>query len=98
MKHIFLSLALLIASILHGQVVMPAQTLAAIQVIRQATQQGRNAPDRATLDFFPIYPSSDGYRIAALARVTPTFDRSAAMRDGLEVGTIIGPIATLQVP
>lgn len=98
MKQIVLPLALLFASILHGQVVMPAQTLAAIQVIRQATQKGRQAPDPATIDFFPIYPSPDGYRIAALARVAPTFDRTAATRDGLAVGAVIGPIATLQIP
>jgi len=98
MKHFFLLPLVLFASILHAQVVMPAQTRAAIQVIRQATQQGRQVPDRATLDFFPIYPGSDGYKIAALARVSHAFDRSAAIRDGLEVGTVIGSIATLRVP
>jgi minor extracellular serine protease Vpr len=99
MKHTFLSFLLLACASVSAQAVrMPAQTRAAMQVIRDDTDQGRKALSTATLDLLPVYPDRNGYRIAVLCKVTKAFDKAQAIRDGIDVGTVIGSIATLRIP
>lgn len=84
---------------LAGQAVrMPAQTLAAIRLIREMPAPNRDVPLPSAFDVLPIYRQPQGYVIAVLCRVTPDFDKTQAIRDGIDVGTVIGDVATLRIP
>ena len=79
-------------------VIMPAQTLAAIAQIRESFQQDRGKPDQAMLDFYPIYPTAQGYQVAVLCKVNTHFNPDQARQDGMDVGTVIGKIASMRIP
>ena len=86
-------------SILFGQATrMPAQTKAVIQVIQKDHNLNRNKPSQHVLDFYPVYPSKSGYQIAVLGKVNSTFDKAQAIRDGLDVGAVIGHIISMRMP
>ncbi len=99
MKHTVLGFLLLFSASLAAQAVqMPAQTRAVIEMLEKGAAAGRLAPSTPTLDLLPVYPDMDGYRIAVLCKVTDAFDKARALRDGIDVGTVIGSIATLRIP
>ncbi len=99
MKRLFYLLGLILPSFAFGQhTIMPAQTLAAIHQIQRSMSQERNQPSKDITDFYPIYATRHGYEIAVLAKVNAGFDKSRAVQDGLDVGTIIGSIASLRMP
>ncbi|HEY3387911.1 MAG TPA: hypothetical protein VGK46_15465, partial [Saprospiraceae bacterium] len=99
MKQLILFLLLLSSSLLHSQkTIMPAQTLAAIQVIRKDLNQNRSVPSQKTVDFYPIYKVNGQFQIAVLCKINSDFRKDQAVSDGLEVGTIIGQIATMRIP
>ncbi len=89
----------LFISLVSGQVmVMPAHTHAAIEVIQKELKNNRNTLSQKTVNFYPIYSLNGVQYIAVLCKVNNTFNRSDAIRDGLEVGTIIGSVATMRIP
>jgi len=79
-------------------VIMPAQTHAAIQVIQKDLGHSRSIPSQEVSNFYPIYKSSGQYYIAVLCKVNPSFKKADAIRDGFEVGTVIGPIVSMRMP
>ena len=99
MKNTVLGFLLLYSTTISAQVIqMPAQTRAVIQMLEKSAADGRSVPSAAVLDLLPVYPARTGLRIAVLCKVTDTFDKGRAMRDGIDVGTVIGSIATLRIP
>lgn len=77
---------------------MPAQTKAAMQAIQKELSNNRDVPSQKILDFYPIYPYKGQLYIATLCKVNDTFDKAAAIKDGFEVGAVIGHVATLRIP
>lgn len=99
MKNLILfTLFLAFASVVYGQAKMPAHTIAAIRVIHQDLVHNRSIPSQHVLDFYPVYRIDGKYLIAALGKVTSTFDKVRATQDGFEVGAIIGSIVSLRIP
>ena len=100
MKSIVTLIALLAnAIILQAQVViMPAHTHAAIKEIQHDLNQNRSVVSREVMDYYPIYIDGGQYEIAVMCKVNPSFNREDAIRDGLDVGTIIGPIVSMTMP
>jgi minor extracellular serine protease Vpr len=78
--------------------IMPAHTKAAIEVISADLGSHRNIPSQKVLDFYPIYRTQGKYQIAVLCKVNDQFDKAQAMRDGLDVGAVIGKIASMRMP
>lgn len=84
---------------LHAQyAIMPAQTIAAINVVQKDLQVNRDVPSAQIVDMFPIYRMNGEYYVAVLCKVNSDFNKARAIRDGFEVGTIIGSIATMRIP
>jgi subtilisin family serine protease len=99
MKHLCLILFSACFSFLHGQqTIMSAQTISAIHVIQADLHQNRSLPSNQVIDFYPIYKESGAYKIAVLCKINSSFQKAEAIRDGLEVGTIIGNVATIRMP
>jgi subtilisin family serine protease len=78
--------------------IMPAQTHAAIQVIQRDLQNNRSVPSGKVKNFYPIYTYAGKPYIAVLCKVNPSFRKVDAIRDGFDVGTIIGSIASMRMP
>ena len=78
--------------------IMPASTFAAIQVIQEDLAQNRNVLSNQTTNFFPIYPLHGELHVATICKINEVFSKAEATLAGLQVGTIIGDIATLQIP
>lgn len=99
MKYL-LTLVLLVTTIfLQAQgTVMPAHTHAAIEVIQHELNQNRSVVSQEVMDYYPIYVDRGQYEIAVMCKVNDAFNKENAVRDGLEVGTVIGPIATILMP
>lgn len=95
-----LTLALLATTVyLQAQVaVMPAHTHAAIQVIQHELNQNRNVVSQKVMDYYPIYTDKGQYEIAVLCKVNPSFKKEDAIRDGYNVGTVIGQIVSMRMP
>src|SRR5688572_1537600 len=100
MKYFFLILfSTLVVSTLPGQsTLMPAHTRAAIQVIQENLLQNRDIPAQHVLDYYPIYKTGGKYSIAALGKINASFDKARAIRDGIDVGAIIGSIVSMRIP
>lgn len=101
MKYLYLIsfLFLTINSSLSGQAAqMSSQTRAAIHVIQKNLLHNRSVPTQRILDYYPIYRSGDNYFLAALGKINASFDKSQAIRDGFDVGAIIGSIISLRIP
>ncbi len=99
MKTILTFLLLISFSGAIGQsTIMPASTFAAIEVIRGDLAQNRNVLSAETTQFYPIYSIQGQPHIAVMCRINDSFSRSEATRAGIQVGTIIGHIATMQIP
>jgi len=96
-----LSILILLAGYMHmsaQSTVMPAQTQAAIQVIQRDLQNDRSVPSSKVMDFYPIYAKAGKPYIAVLCKVNSSFRKADAIRDGFDVGTIIGSIASMRIP
>jgi minor extracellular serine protease Vpr len=95
-----LTLALLAAiTYLQAQVaIMPAHTHAAIEVIQRELNQNRSVVSQEVMDFYPIYADKGQYQIAVMCKVNDAFKGDNAVRDGYDVGTVIGPIVTMRMP
>ncbi len=95
-----LTLALLATSLYsQAQVaVMPAHTHAAIQVIQRELNQNRSVVSQEVMDYYPIYIDHGQYEIAVMCKVNDAFKPENAVRDGYDVGTVIGPIVTMRMP
>ena len=96
----FLSLFFLVNVVLvSAQVtIMPAATKAAIEVIQKDLNSNRNFLSQKTIDFYPIYKVNGEQQIAVLCKVNSEFNKENAIQEGLEVGTIIGSVATMRIP
>ena len=77
---------------------MPAHTIAAIKTIDKTFHHDRNTPSQHALNFYPIYKEDAQYRIAVLAKINHSFSKEDAMRDGFDVGAIVGKIASMRIP
>ncbi len=99
MKTILYAIFMLFYSLMAAQVaVMPAHTKAAIEVIQKELNQQRNTLTQKTIDFYPIYKVDGEQHIAVLCKVNSSFNKEEAIRNGFDVGTIIGSIATMRIP
>ena len=99
MKNILTLLLLGAATYLQAQVaVMPAHTHAAIEVIQRELNQNRSVISQDVIDYYPIYVDRGQYQIAVMCKVNDAFNKENAVRDGFEVGTVIGKIATIRMP
>ncbi len=87
------------ASLVSAQsTLMPAQTKAAIQVIQRDLSANRNLVSREVIDLYPIYNNKGQYVIAVLCKVNASFRKEDAIRDGFDVGAVIGTIASMRMP
>ncbi|MBK8830784.1 MAG: hypothetical protein IPN60_07990 [Saprospiraceae bacterium] len=87
------------ASLVSAQsTLMPAQTKAAIQVIQRDLSANRNLVSREVIDLYPIYNIKGQNMIAVLCKVNSSFRKADAIRDGFDVGAIIGTIASMRMP
>ena len=87
------------ASLVSAQsTLMPAQTKAAIQVIQRDLSANRNLVSREVIDLYPIYNIKGQHMIAVLCKVNSSFRKADAIRDGFDVGAIIGTIASMRMP
>ena len=100
MKHLFLFFSLLFisTSFFAQKAQMPAHTKAAIQTIRKSFSNNRNNPSDHVLNFYPVYTHEGQYKIAVLTKINSAFDKDAAIRDGFDVGAIIGSVASMRIP
>src|SRR5687768_4235527 len=100
MKTIYLLISFLVFSVPNyaQKAVMPAHTIAAIRTIEKSYQHERNTPSQHALNFYPIYKEKTQYRIAVLAKVNSSFNKADAIRDGYDVGAIVGNVASMRMP
>jgi len=100
MKNIQFILALLVLSgySVAQTVSMPASTKAAIQVIQKDLNNNRSLPSQKILDYYPIYLYKGQPYIATLCKVDDVFHKTDAVRNGFEVGAVIGHVATIRIP
>ena len=99
MKNIFsLFIFILLSSFIHSQTLMPAQTKAAMQVIGKDLHANRAVPSKKVRDFYPIYQYQGQPYIAVLCKVNDSFRKAEAIRDGFEVGAVIGHVASIRIP
>jgi minor extracellular serine protease Vpr len=100
MKNVLFLLLLLVCSahLFAQPASMPAQTHAAMQVIQKDLQQNRSIPSREVRDFYPIYSHNDQDYIAVLCKVNADFNKADAIRDGYDVGAVIGNIVSMRIP
>ncbi|MEP6795269.1 MAG: S8 family peptidase [Saprospiraceae bacterium] len=89
---------LLIGHSISAQAIMPASTHAAIQVIQKDINHNRSFPSQQVVDFYPIYKTADHYDIAVLCKINSSFDKAQAIRDGFDVGAVIGSIVSMRMP
>lgn len=100
MKTLYLlaSLIFISNSFFAQRAIMPAHTIAAIRTIDKTYQHTRNTPSDHLLNFYPIYKENGQFRIAALAKINSSFNKADAIRDGFDVGAIVGNIASMRMP
>src|SRR5687768_18383769 len=100
MKTIYLLISFLVFSVPNyaQKAVMPAHTIAAIRTIEKSYQHERNTPSQPALNFYRIYMEKAQYRIAVLANVNFSFSKADAIRDGYDVGPIVGTEASMRMP
>lgn len=100
MKYILLFfLSIVFSSVLFAQSTsMPAHTKAAMNAIQKELSNNRDFPSQKILDFYPIYPYKGQLYIASLCKVNSAFNKAAAIKDGFEVGAVIGHIASIRIP
>ncbi len=77
---------------------MPAQTKAAIRVIQRDLSANRNLVSREVIDLYPVYTNKGQNMIAVLCKVNASFRKADAIRDGFDVGAMIGPIVSMRMP
>lgn len=87
-----------ISSIFSQAAIMPAQTHAAIKVIQKDLDHNRSIPSQHVLDYYPIYKFDGHYLIAVLGKINSSFDKNRAIKDGFEVGAVIGSIISMRIP
>lgn len=88
----------MLASLLQAQINFPATTEAAMLVIQKDLRKNGNVPSPQIMNDFPVYKLKGQYYIAALCKVNPGFNKSQAIKNGLDVGAVIGGIASVRVP
>ncbi len=77
---------------------MPAQTKAAMRAIHKDEASHRETPSQKILDFYPVYKYDGQLYIAVLCRVNDSFNKNGAIRDGFEVGAVVGHVASMRIP
>lgn len=77
---------------------MPAHTVAAARVFKEYLNNERSVPPKDALDLYPVYRTGSEYKIATLAKINSGFTRSDAIKDGFEVGAVIGNIVSMRIP
>ncbi|MBK9981091.1 MAG: S8 family peptidase [Saprospiraceae bacterium] len=78
--------------------IMPASTHAAIEVIQRDLSHNRSKPSQQVVDFYPIYKTADHYDIAVLCKINSSFNKTQAVKDGFDIGAVIGSIASMRMP
>lgn len=86
------------SSVFAQATLMPAQTHAAIQVIQKDLNHNRSTPSQHVLDYYPVYKTGDSYFIAVLGKINSSFNKARAIRDGFDVGAVIGSIVSMRMP
>jgi len=100
MKHLYLLISFIaIAIYANAQpAIMPAQTHAVIQTIQKDLNHNRSVPSQRILDYYPIYKQHGQYFIAVMGKINSKFDKAQAIKDGYDVGAVIGSIISMRIP